>query len=91
MKNIMKNFYGIAMTVYGGFMTALIGWLMISNDICIHERYELLMVMTGIPALIHGLSILKKIWIAKALSEKDKELEETKQSMELTVVDDTAA
>lgn len=49
------------------------------------------MVITGIPALVHGLRTLKKIWIAKALSEKDKELEETKQSMQLTVVDDTAA
>lgn len=91
MKNLMTNIYGIAMTIYGGFVTAMIAWLLASDDIYVSTRPELLMVITGIPALVHGLRTLKKIWIAKALSEKDKELEETKQSMQLTVVDDTAA
>lgn len=91
MKNTMTNIYGIAMTIYGGFVTALIAWLLVSDDIYVSTRPELLMVITGIPALVHGLNTLKKIWITKAISKKDKEIEEIKQSMQLTIVDNTAA
>lgn len=90
MKNTMTNIYGIAMTIYGGFVTALIAWLLVSDDIYVTTRPELLMVITGIPALVRGLNTLKKLWIANAISKKDKEIEEVKKDYQLTVVDKIA-
>lgn len=91
MKNIMTKIYGIAMIVYGGFVAACSGYMFIADEVWASTRLELVMLITGIPALFHGIKTLKKIWIAEAISEKDKEIEEIKQSMQLTIVDSAAA
>lgn len=90
MKNIMTNIYGIIMTIYGGFISGLIAYVFITDGLYATERYELVLLVTGIPALIHGLNTLKRLWIKKALSKKDKEIEEIKQNYQLTIVDSAA-
>lgn len=87
MKNAMKNFYGIAMTIYGSFATVLIGWMFILDDIYVTERLEMFIVITGFPALIHGLNYLRKLWIKDTISKKDKEIEEIKKDCQLTIID----
>lgn len=92
MKNMMKKIYGLAMTLYGASLTTLAFiYGIVMDDMYVDERVGVVLLVTCLPALIHGLRILKEVWVEAAIQRKDKEIAEIKKTCQLTIVDKASA